>query len=102
MEEVKQPVFKKSNYSAIVEMSQTDGWKEIQAMLEYDEKFALALLTQPKPLKTSEDGKILGSGAEEWVKDEHGLGFARGILRNARKYLRKVRNAQLRANQQQE
>jgi hypothetical protein len=83
------------DYEALVEMANTPGWKIIEDMLMWDIKFSSGLLNTPRPPKkigVDKNNNPIMSEAE-WVKDEHGVGYARGIYSTASKYANKIKNA---------
>jgi hypothetical protein len=72
------------NHPAISEMSNSDGWKELEKMLEWDVKFGQGLLERgrrPKVTQDNPDPDVM------WITDPHDIGRARGILSTAKKYL---------------
>lgn len=81
---------------ALFEMAGTEGWKIVEEMLVYDTKFALSLLTKPKPSEKNSNGEYISK--PEWIIKEHEIGRARGILTTAQKYLDMIKNARERFN----
>jgi hypothetical protein len=84
------------NYSAICEMSNTEGFKEIEKMLEWDVKFSQGLLERPKRPDSTKENPC---PEPIWITNEHDIGRARGILLTAQKYLNLIKTARLK-NQQ--
>lgn len=85
-----------SKKAAIVEMASSEGWRILEEMLKYDERFAVGILNRPKFSKATKESP---NPEPEWVTEPHDLGRARGILGTAQKYLNLVRSARERANQ---
>lgn len=89
MDDEQKQIVNRTNYAAIVEMANTEGWRIIKERLEYDVRFAIGLLSRPKPTSDS-----------EWLIDEHGIGLARGIYKTAQKYLNMIDSAVSKTSQQ--
>jgi len=81
---------KQINYYAIFEMSNSEGWKELEKMLEWDVKFGKGWLERRREVK-----KDNADHEKEWVTDIHDIGWARGTLGTAQKYLDLVKTARL-------
>lgn len=74
-------------YKAIAEMANTEGWIEIERLIKDDIIFSSKLLCRAKKTAIKDkEGNIIDF-VEEWMKDEHSLGQARGILKTAQKYI---------------
>ena len=78
------------NYSAIAEMSNTEGFKKLEEMLEWDVKFSQGLLEKPKRPNATHDNP---NPEPVWITDPHSIGWARGIFLTANKYLNLVKLA---------
>jgi hypothetical protein len=72
------------NYSAIAETTKTEGFKKFEEMFKADINFAQSLLEKPKRAKSTSENP---SPEATWITDPHAIGWARGILLTAKKYL---------------
>lgn len=79
-----------ANYAAIYNMSQTQGWQEIEKILNRDDAFFTKLIKTRKPAQADINNKIVRG---EFLTCLHDLGHARGALEVIEKILNVVKKS---------